>query len=294
MLLNIPGHPELRKIVVVNPKGGSGKTTVAVTLAAYFAANGRKSALMDFDPQASAMRWAHNRPNDRPYIYSVAAFDTNPRVTRSYQLRMPPDVRHVVVDTPAAMSAQRLSQFTRGAHAILVPVLPSDMDIHAASQLVADLLLVAKVSRRMGRLGVIANRVRENTVAYRRLMRFLESLNIPIVGVLRDSQNYVHAVEQGLGIHELSHSQALKDLESWAPLIGWIEHRLATPLTPRDLMAPLAAVPTSARGAPPRGQTATPREEPPATHAETVTPDQEYPAAPLPPARRFDPPAGIS
>ncbi|MBM4196860.1 MAG: ParA family protein [Gammaproteobacteria bacterium] len=94
-----------------------------------------------------------------------------------------------------------------GAHAILVPVLPSDMDIHAVSQLVADLLLVAKVSRRMGRLGVIANRVRENTVAYRRLIRFLESLNIPVVGILRDSQNYVHAVEHGLGIHELPHTQ---------------------------------------------------------------------------------------
>jgi chromosome partitioning protein len=276
MLLNIPGHAELRKIAVLNPKGGSGKTTVAVNLAAWFAASGRRTALMDFDPQASSMRWAHNRPQERPFIYSVAAFEINPRVTRSFQLRIPPDVRHLVVDTPAAMSAQRLAQFTRGAHAILVPVLPSDMDIHAVSQLISDLLLVAKVSRRMGRLGVIANRVRENTVAYKRLMRFLESLNIPVVGVLRDSQNYVHAVEQGLGIHELPHSQALKDLESWAPLIGWIEQRLAMPLTARDLMSPLSAVPV-VRGAP-----------------EPATPDQDLPAAPLAPARRFDPPAGIS
>ncbi len=283
MLLNIPGHSELRKIVVMNPKGGSGKTTVAVNLAAYFAANERKAALMDFDPQASTMRWAHNRPAERPFIFSVAAFEHNPRVTRSFQLRIPPDVRHLVVDTPAALATQRLSQFTRGAHAILVPVLPSDMDIHAASQLMADLLLVAKVSRRMGRLGVIANRVRENTVAYRRLMRFLESLNIPVVGVLRDSQNYVHAVEQGLGIHELPHSQTLKDLEGWAPLIGWIEKRLATPLTPRDLMSPLSAVPAVPAG---RGAVE--------THAGPATPDPDLPAEPLPPARRFDPPAGIS
>jgi chromosome partitioning protein len=250
MLLNIPGHADLRKIVVLNPKGGSGKTTLAVSLAAYFAANGRKSALMDFDPQGSALRWTHNRPGERPYIHSVAAFQHDPRTTRSYQLRMPPDVRHLVVDTPAAMPAQRLSQFTRGAHAILVPVLASDMDIHAASRLISDLLLVAKVSRRMGRLGVIANRVRENTLAYRRLMRFLESLNIAVVGVLRDSQNYVRAVERGLGIHELPHSQALKDMEGWAPFIGWIEQRLATPLTPRDLMSPLAAVPGTGSVAP--------------------------------------------
>jgi len=281
MLLNIPGHPHLRKIVVMNPKGGSGKTTVAVNLAAFFAANERPAGLMDFDPQASAMRWAHNRPDGRPFIYSVAAFEVNPRVTRSFQLRMPPDVRHLVVDTPAALSTQRLSQFTRGAHAILVPVLPSDMDIHAASQLIADLLLVARVSRRMGRLGVIANRVRENTVASRRLMRFLASLNIPVVTVLRDSQNYVHAVEQGLGIHELPLSQTLKELESWAPLIGWLEERLSTPLTPRDLMSPLVAVPSPRPVAEP--------DEPP-----EAMPDQDLPEEPLPPARRYDPPAGRS
>jgi chromosome partitioning protein len=264
MLLNIPGHADLKKIVVLNPKGGSGKTTIVASLAAYFAASGRATAIMDFDPQGSALRWAHNRPRQRPYIHTVSACHYNPRVTRSYQLRLPPDVRYLVVDTPAGMEAQRLSQFTRGAHAILVPVLSSDMDIHAASQLVADLLLVAKVSRRMGRLGVVANRVREKTLASRRLMRFLESLNIPIVGVLRDCQNYVRAAERGLGIHELPHSQAIKELESWAPLIGWLEQRLAMPLTARDLMSPLSAVPT-VRGAPDPAELA-------------PTPDQVLPA----------------
>jgi hypothetical protein len=155
------------------------------------------------------------------------------------------------------------------------------VDIHAASQLIADLLLVAKVSRRMGRLGVIANRVRENTIAYRRLMRFLESLNIPVVGIVRDSQNYVRAVEQGLGIHEvLPRSQTAKDVEGWAPLIDWIEQRLATPLTPRDLMSPLSAVPSVRGNA--EAQTA------------PVTPDPGRPEAPLMPVKRSDPPAGIS
>jgi hypothetical protein len=91
----------------------------------------------------------------------------------------------------------------------------------------------------MGRLGVVANRVRENTLAYRKLMRFLESLNIPIVGVLRDSQAYVRAVAQGIGVHEQPYSQGARDVETWAPLIGWLEGRMATPLTPRDLMSPL-------------------------------------------------------
>jgi chromosome partitioning protein len=242
MLLNIPGHPELRKIAILNPKGGSGKTTLAVNLAAYLASTGEKTALMDFDPQDSTMRWARQRPARRPFIYSVSACEYSPRTTRSYQLRMPPDVRTLVVDTPAAIPTQRLANFTRGAHAILVPVLPSDMDIHAVSQLIRDLLLVAKVSRRMGRLGVVANRVRENTLAYRKLMRFLESLNIAIVGVLRDSQSYVRAVEHGLGVHEMPPYLVARDLESWAPMIGWLERRMATPLTARDLMSPLALV----------------------------------------------------
>jgi chromosome partitioning protein len=226
------------------------------------------------------MRWTNNRPQDRSYIHSVAAFEHDPRVTRSFQLRIPPDVRHLIVDTPAALSAQRLSQFTRGAHAILVPVLPSDMDIHAASQLVADLLLVAKVSRRMGRLGVVANRVRENTLAYRRLMRFLESLNIPVVTVLRDSQNYVRAAQQGLGIHELPVSQTQKDLDSWAPLLAWLEERMATALTPRDLMSPLSAIPVIRGGA----------DNDPAP----AMPDQDRPEILPIPMKRYDPPAGRS
>jgi chromosome partitioning protein len=280
MLLGIPGHPDLRKIVVLNPKGGSGKTTLACNLAGYFASSGRKAALMDFDPQASALRWVQNRPQDRPYIHCVAAFEHNPRVTRSFQLRMPPDVRHLVVDTPAAMGAQRLAQFTRGAHAILVPVLSSDMDIHAASQLITDLLLVAKVSRRMGRLGVVANRVRENTLAYRRLMRFLDSLNIPVVGVLRDSQSYVHAVEQGIGIHELPQSQSLRDVEGWAPLVAWLEQRMATELTPRDLMSPLSLVATTRPALP--------------GEAARFTPDRDLPESSRPPVTIPDPRAGRS
>ena len=175
------------------------------------------------------MRWANNRPQDRPFIYSVAAFEHDPRVTRSFQLRIPPDVRQLVVDTPAALSAQRLSQFTRGAHAILVPVLPSDMDIHAVSQLVADLLLVAKVSRRMGRLGVIANRVRENT---RRL-----PAPHAVSGVAEHpggrrscatARTTCTPSNRGSASTNWPMSQTLKDLESWAPLIGWIEQRMAT------------------------------------------------------------------
>ena len=121
-----------------------------------------------------------------------------------------------------------------------MPVLPSDIDIHAATRLIADLLLVAKVSRRMGRLGVVANRVRENTLSHRRLGRFLDRLSIPTIGELRDSQNYIHAAEQGLGVHELQPSRARKDLRQWQSIIDWLALRLETPLTQRDLHVPKA------------------------------------------------------
>jgi chromosome partitioning protein len=231
MTLNIPGHQELRKIVILNPKGGSGKTTLAMNLAGYFASIGRPAALMDFDPQGSSMRWLKKRPASQNAIYGVAAFERKANVTRSFQLRIPPDIRHLVVDTPAAMTTAQLTEFTPGAHAILVPVLPSAIDIHAASRLIADLLLVAKVSPRMGRLGVVANRVRENTLGFRKLTDFLDRLQIPIVGALRDSQNYVRAADEGSSVHEMHPSKTKKDLPGWLPLTSWLEMRLNTPLT---------------------------------------------------------------
>ncbi len=238
MLLNIPSHPDLRKIVVLNPKGGSGKSTIATNLAGYIAHTGHPVALMDFDPQGSAMRWLHNRPLDRPDIHGIAAYQQNNTMTRSWQLRVPGEIRHIVIDTPAALQVHDIAEFTRGAHAILVPVLPSDIDIHAASRLIADMLVVAKVSRRMGRLGVVANRVRENTVGYRKLNRFLERLSISVVGELRDSQNYVHAADHGLSVGEMLKSRAHKDQKSWNSIIRWLEDRVETPITPRDLFRP--------------------------------------------------------
>jgi chromosome partitioning protein len=238
MLPNIPSHPDLRKIVVLNPKGGSGKSTVATNLAGCIASSGHPIALMDYDPQGSAMRWLQNRSPGQAEIHGIAAYQKDNSMTRSWQLRVPDGIRHIVIDTPAALQVQDISEFTRGAHAILVPVLPSDVDIHAASRLIANMLIVAKVSRRMGRLGVIANRVRENTLGYRKLRNFLERLSISVVGELRDSQNYIHAADQGLSVREMPKSRTQKDQDSWNSIIAWLEQRLETPITPRDLFGP--------------------------------------------------------
>ena len=213
----------MQRILVLNPKGGSGKTTIATNLASYFASQGDRPLLSDNDPQGSSTRWLKKRTPERPFIYGVAAFERNTRMTRAWQMRIPPDAAHVVVDTPAAVLAQDMPDMTKNADAIIVPVLPSDIDIHACSKCIADLLLIAKVRRDEYRIGVVANRVRRNTVIYQSLMRFLESLRIPVIATLRDSQNYVRAAEQGVGVHEMKRYAVEQDLADWEPLLAWLK-----------------------------------------------------------------------
>lgn len=220
----------MKKIVVLNPKGGSGKTTIATNLAAYFSTQGMEPTLMDMDRQGSSMHWLDKRFADLPVIHGIAAYENQMRVTRSWQMRVPPQSQRVVVDTPAAIDPQALPDITRGAQAILIPVLPSDIDIHAATALISNLLLIARIRRSDGRIGVLANRVKSNTLIYQALMRFLRNLRIPIVGVLRDSQAYVRCAEQGIGIHEMKPHHVRKDLEQWKSILSWEKSRPASAL----------------------------------------------------------------
>jgi chromosome partitioning protein len=217
--------PALQKIVVLNPKGGSGKSTIATNLAAYYAWSGRNVALMDFDPQGSSMRWLRQRPASVPVIHGIAAYERKMGVTRAFALRTPPGTDKLIVDTPAAVTALQLPELTLDAHAIIVPVLPSDIDIHAASRAIADLLLAGRVHRSERRLVIVANRARRYTKAFSSLMRFLESLRIPVVAVLRDSQAYVRSAECGLGLHEMKGALLQEDLETFKPLVDWLEYR---------------------------------------------------------------------
>jgi chromosome partitioning protein len=159
----------------------------------------------------------------QPEIRGIAAFERDSRTTVSWQMRTPEGTQKIVVDSPAAVEARNLPELTRDAQKIIVPVLPSDIDIHAASRVIADLLLVAKIKRTENRIGVIANRVRKNTLMFQALMRFLEKLEIPIVATIRDSQNYVRAAEQGVGIHEMKPYTVKEDLAQWQTLLAWLE-----------------------------------------------------------------------
>jgi chromosome partitioning protein len=217
--------PVLQKIVVLNPKGGSGKSTIATNLAAYYAWSGRTVALMDFDPQGSSMRWLRQRPASVPAIHGIAAYERKMGMTRAFALRTPPGTDKLIVDTPAAVTSLQLPELTQDAHAIVVPVLPSDIDIHAASRAIADLLLAGRVHRSERRLVIVANRARRYTKAFSSLMRFLESLRIPVAAVLRDSQAYVRSAECGLGLHEMKGALLQDDLDTFKPLVDWLEQR---------------------------------------------------------------------
>jgi chromosome partitioning protein len=222
-VLKTAEQAQRNKIVVLNTKGGCGKSTLATNIAACYSLRDSTPAIMDYDPQGSSMAWLERRPKDRPLIHGIAAYKPSLQATRSWQLRMPADTRNLIVDSPAGVTHDVLRDLTRDASSIIVPVLPSRMDIHAASRCIADLLLVAKVDRSERKLAVVANRTRRNTKSFSRLMRFLDSLGIPIIAVIRDSQNFVYSAESGLGLHEMPPSRVRQDLEQLDRVVKWLD-----------------------------------------------------------------------
>lgn len=222
-MLITPRQGKLNKIVILNPKGGCGKSTLATNLAACYANRGETPAIMDYDPQGSTMAWLERRPDDLPAIHGIAAYKKSMQATRSWQLRVPNDTETLLIDSPASIDHDDLRELTRDSTSILVPVLPSSMDIHAASRCIADLLLVAKVDRRDRKLAVVANRTRKNTKSLANLMRFLDSLGIPIIAVLRDTQNFVRSAEQGVGVCEMQPSRVKPDVQQMEKITTWLD-----------------------------------------------------------------------
>lgn len=208
----------MRNIMVLNAKGGCGKSTIATNLASYYAYELEKQvALADFDPQGSSLAWLRARPDNYPAIHGIDATH-NP-------VRAPKETEVVIMDAPARVQGPELTRLVRRVETIVVPVLPSPIDIRAAADFMKELLTTGKVSRKETRVAVVANRVRENTLIYQSLQAFLKSLKIPFVTTLRDTQNYIRAEERGVGIFEMAPSQVWWDLEQWEPLIRWLRSK---------------------------------------------------------------------
>lgn len=222
-MFTAPDRERLHKIVILNPKGGSGKTTLATNLASYYAILGPPPTLMDCDPQGYCMRWLDRRPDNSPKIHGIAAYQQTTRETLKYHSQVWPDSEQLIVDLPAAVPNDCIYDHTYDADSILIPVLPSAIDVFAASRFIAELLLVAQIDRRDRQLAVVANRTRINTRSYQMLLRFLTSLSIPLIAQLRDGQNYVHAAAAGLGIYDMPTHKVRKDIEGMDSITNWLD-----------------------------------------------------------------------
>jgi chromosome partitioning protein len=219
-----------QRILIANAKGGCGKTTIATNIASHYAAQGRNVRLFDYDAQGSSLQWFRRRADNYPVIYGVdASRSPDNHMTRSWQLRVPPETDIVVLDTAAGIDVSELAAMFQENDCLIIPVLPSPIDIHATAHFIKDVLLIGKARKKQIRVAVIANRVRKNTLTYHALERFLFSLKIPFVTSLRDTQFYSKAIELGCGVEEIKHPQVKQDYQQWAPLFRWLNTPIEAP-----------------------------------------------------------------
>ena len=212
----------MRHIMVLNPKGGCGKSTLATNLAAYYALQGKKTALVDYDPQRSSLDWLDRRPANRPEIQGLEGYkDGLKHIARNTDV--------AIVDAPARAHGTELTNLLHHAETILVPVLPSTIDMQATARFIEELQATPTYKKRKVKTAVLANRVRDNTLIFDELDAYLRDQQVPYIATLREAQNYIRAYTRGLGVHELPQYLAWPDLEEWGPLIDWLNSRTSRP-----------------------------------------------------------------
>lgn len=212
----------MHSVLVVNAKGGCGKTTVATNLAGYYAVRGKNVTLVDYDPQQSSIEWLENRGPERAPINGIAGFKES--------VRIPQGTDVVVIDSPAGIQGRQLADLVRRADSIVMPILPSPIDVRAAEHFLSEVNKLRKVVNADVRFATVANRVKENTLAAHDLNDYLDALKLPsgrklpVLASLRASQNYIRAAEKGLSIFEFAPVKTLPDRDQWARLIRWVSH----------------------------------------------------------------------
>lgn len=217
----------MRKILILNPKGGCGKSTLATNIAGYFAMQGKRVALADCDPQGSSSDWLKVRPAHLAPIENVEIGKDGLQVNRNTEI--------LVLDSQASLHDQRLVNISRAAETIVIPVLPSPMDIRAAERFLAELVKLKNRIKKKIKIATVANRVREDTVIAAKLEYYLENLRLPdgrklpFMAMLRASQNYIHAAENGMTLFELPPSRTYYDREQWKPLLSWLSSSRSIP-----------------------------------------------------------------
>lgn len=200
-------------IVVANPKGGVGKSTLSTNLAGYLASRGHAVMLGDVDRQQSALTWLALRP---PQLPAIGSWDAHGEVVRP-----PKGTTHVVLDTPAGLHGKRLDEVMKLADKVIIPIQPSIFDIHATHAFVGELLAHRRSDK--VKFGIVCMRVREGTLSAEHLRAFVEKLKVPLIGQLRDTQNYVHLAARGLTLWDVAPSRFERDLAQWQPIVEWVD-----------------------------------------------------------------------
>ncbi|HNP65901.1 MAG TPA: ParA family protein [Woeseiaceae bacterium] len=212
----------MRHIMVLNAKGGCGKSTLATNIASYFATQGAAVALADYDPQRSSLDWLERRPDSRAPIAAVAGFEDGLR-------KAPRNADILVIDAPARSHGAELTDLVKHAETIVVPVLPSTIDMQATTTFLEELRDQNKIANKQAKVAVVANRVRENTLIYDDLDEYLTKVRVPYIAALREAQNYVRAYTRGIGIFELPEYLAWPDWDEWEPLTAWLRTKRSQP-----------------------------------------------------------------
>ena len=202
-------------VVVANPKGGVGKSTLSTNVAGYFASQGHRVMLGDADRQQSSALWLKLRPEAaRP----IATWN----ISHDLIARPPRDTSHVVLDTPAGLHGWRFKDVLKLADKVLVPLQPSIFDIYATRAFLDELAETRHADQLD--IGIVGRRVDARTIAADKLHEFVDSLGLPVLGYLRDTQNYIHLAARGLTVFDVSPSRVEKDLQQWQGICDWLDH----------------------------------------------------------------------
>jgi len=222
--------PQVRRILIINGKGGCGKTTIATNLAVAYAKAGHGVTLMDNDPQGSSSYWAEQRDPTLPPIHLIPTYRrSNMYQTTVFQNRLPPGVDRVIIDGHSNARDRDLELLLKQTDVILVPLQPSSIDIQAGSRFITEMVTHRAFRSAPRPLGVIANRVQPNTATHAKLQHFLACLDVPTVATFRDSPVYMEAAEQGKGIVDMLDSRAArKETPAWWELMRWINEQPKT------------------------------------------------------------------
>jgi len=208
---------------IMNGKGGVGKTTIATNLASFFAANGVPTTIMDYDPQGSSLRWLKQRPPEAAPIHAADGSSRRGSVLKGVGRFVPRDTQRLILDAPAAPNRLLMQELLDRSQAILIPVAPSKIDIHATANYIKELLLITCFRHANIRVAVVANRARASTAVYAPLERFVSSLKLTFLTHLLDSEVYIEAGDAGLGIFEMDEAHTTQQRREFMPIVEWVD-----------------------------------------------------------------------